>query len=285
MKYFITGASGQLGREWLTFLKNSDSDFISFTSSELDITNANRVLNEVKSQRPDVIINCAAYTKVDQAESEAEKAYAVNEAGVENLAKAAKMTGSKLVHYSTDYVFSGSRQDQEKYPDGYPENAPVDPMNVYGKSKLAGEKVIENSGVNHLLIRTSWLCSPNGKNFVNTMLRLGSERDKISVVDDQIGSPSYTFDVVEKTSELLNMNASGTYHLTSEGKISWADFAVEIFKQVKISVEVLRITSSEFKVDAKRPSYSLLSTKKLKNFGCEVLNWKKGLDQLLEKRQ
>ena len=283
MKFLITGANGQLGREWVQFLELNGEPLDAFGSAALDITDSDQVKARIEECRPDVLINCAAYTNVDDAEDEQELAHSVNEKGVENLVTACLKYNCKLVHFSTDYVFPGSFEDGSKFPDGYPEDAEKRPVNAYGRSKRAGEIVIEKSTLDSLLIRVSWLCGPFGNNFVKTMLRLAETRDELSVVDDQKGSPTYTFDVVDKTYQLLNMSKSGVYHISSRGKISWADFTEEIFKQANIAITLYRIPSSEFPTKAKRPAFSLLSTQKLEKEGLKVLAWKEGLSVLLKK--
>ena len=283
MKFLITGANGQLGREWIQFLELKGEPFDAFGSKKMDITDSDQVRTRMEECRPDIVINCAAYTNVDKAEIEQELAHSVNETGVEHLVSACLEFNCKLVHFSTDYVFPGSFEDGSKFPDGYPEDAEKRPVNAYGRSKRAGEIVIEKSALDSLLIRVSWLCGPFGNNFVKTMLRLAETRDELSVVDDQKGSPTYTFDVVDKTYQLLNMSKSGVYHISSRGKISWADFTEEIFKQANIAITLYRIPSSEFPTKAKRPAFSLLSTQKLEKEGLKVLAWKEGLSVLLKK--
>lgn len=281
MKFLITGASGQLGREWVHFLNDKKFLYEAFSSTELDITDSRKVTQKLRDVRPDVVINCAAYTDVDGAESESKKAFLVNEAGVKNLMNACESVGAKLVHYSTDYVFPGIEEDQEKYPDGYPETATTDPVNMYGKSKEAGENVLRKSNGEWMLIRVSWLCGRYGHNFVKTMLRLGSERDELKVVDDQLGCPSFTFDVVEKTFHLLEKGSTGIFHIRCEGEISWANFAEEIFKQSGFEVALHRISSDEYPFTATRPMFTLLSNKKAKKAGLRPIPWKVGLNQLL----
>jgi len=283
MKFLITGANGQLGREWVQFLELNGEPLDAFGSAALDITDSDQVKARIEECRPDVVINCAAYTNVDDAEDEQELAHSVNEKGVENLVTACLKYNCKLVHFSTDYVFPGNSEDENKFSKGYPEDAEKRPINAYGKSKRAGEIVLEKSPLDSLLIRVSWLCGPFGNNFVKTMLRLAETRDELSVVDDQKGSPTYTFDVVDKTYQLLNMSKSGVYHISSSGKLSWADFAEEIFKQSNIGVALHRIPSSEFPTKAERPAFSLLSNQKLEKEGLKVLAWKDGLSVLLKK--
>ena len=285
MNYLITGAGGQLGKEWANYLQQKSIAHEAFDSAEMDITDVETVHKLITDINPHVIINCAGYTNVDQAEDEVDKAFLVNRVGVQNLCDAAKTVGAKMVHYSTDYVFSGSAEDATSFPDGYPESASVNPQNAYGKSKFEGEQILCKSDVDFLLIRVSWLCAPEGKNFVNTMLRLGSERDLLTVVDDQIGSPTYTFDLVEKTVELLRQNQSGLFHISCSGKLSWADFAEEILRMSGIKTTVRRVSSSEFKTKAKRPAFSLLSKQKIIDLGIDPLDWKSGLKQLLMKKE
>lgn len=282
MKFLVTGATGQLGREWVQFLEEKQLHFEAFSSGELDITDGNETEEKVKEVRPEVVINCAAYTNVDGAESESNKAFLVNETGVKNLATSCQSIGAILVHYSTDYVFSGSDEDRANYPNGYPEEAETKPVNVYGKSKRAGEKKLEEAECEWLLIRVSWLCGRYGSNFVKTMLRLGAERDTLKIVDDQIGCPSLAFDVVEKSYQLLEGNKQGIFHISCDGKLSWADFAEEIFNQKGVEVEVNRIPSDEYPFVAERPRYTLLSNQKAEKAGLRILPWKEGLKRLLE---
>lgn len=282
MRILITGGNGQLGSEWVRYLNKQGVEFIALPSSDLDITDYEDVRRVLSNLKPDRIINCAAYTNVDQAEDEQEKAFAVNEGGVRNLGDYCASKGIKLIHFSTDYVFPGTEEDYEKYPEGYTEDHPTNPINTYGESKLAGEKAIEISGCDYLIIRVSWLCGKYGNNFVKTMLRLASERDQLSVVHDQYGCPTFTQNVVENGWVLLENNISGTYHMTSKGKITWYDFAKEIFTQSKTDVKLEPVSSTEFPVKAKRPSFSLLSTRKIANIpDISLIDWKKGLINLL----
>lgn len=282
MKVLITGATGQLGREWVLFLKQIKLPFEAFSSGGLDITDRKKVDQTFKEVRPDLVINCAAYTDVDGAEAESQKAFLVNETGVKHLVEASESINAKLVHYSTDYVFSGSDEDRADYPDGYSEEANTNPINVYGKSKEAGEKYLQEAECEWLMIRVSWLCGRYGSNFVKTMLRLGSERDQLNVVDDQVGCPSLAFDVVEKTYQLLDAGENGIYHISCDGKISWADLAEEIFRQSGLDVVVNRIESDEYPFIAERPRFTLLSNQKSEKAGLRILPWKAGLSQLLE---
>ena len=281
MKYLITGANGQLGQEWEQFLHRSGTSFVSYASSQLDITNSEQVEEILFTDKPDVVVNCAAYTHVDLAEKEREKAYNVNGNGVGILADTCQQMGAKLIHYSTDYVFDGRASDEKRYPDGYPEDAAISPLNVYGRSKAEGEKKIIERMDNYLIVRVSWLCGARGGNFVKTMLRLAETHKDIRVVDDQIGSPAFAFDVVQKSMALIESGQMGVFHCSSEGRLSWADFAEAIFRISEKKTTVHRISSSEYKTDAKRPEFSLLSKHKLKQAGLQPLDWQTGLRDLL----
>jgi dTDP-4-dehydrorhamnose reductase len=285
MKYLISGAGGQLGREWIRLLDETASgdEFTALKHSDFDITDLESVKKTLKHENPDVLINCAAYTNVDGAENDQEKADLINHIAVKNLAAECADADIKLVHYSTDYVFPGRDEDEQKYPDGYPEDGETGPVNVYGKTKLAGEEALEWETNDYLLIRVSWLCGSDGKNFVKTMLRLGSERNEVSVVDDQIGSPAFTFDVAEKTRKLVQKGKTGIYHISSDGKITWADFAEEIFELAGFEVAVKRVTSADFKTVAKRPVFSLLSKSKIADQGMTPVPWRSGLSELLNR--
>ena len=282
MKYLITGAGGQLGREWVHYARAKGYTASALTSSDLDITNENWVNKVINHEAPDVVINCAAYTKVDQAESEREKAFSVNADGVKYLAEACEKSGAKIVHYSTDYVFAGNLSDRETYPHGYTEDIECNPANVYGKSKQSGEIALMGSGAEFLLIRISWLCGRFGSNFVKTMLRLASEREEVSVVNDQFGSPSFAGDVAEKTDALIRKNLRGIYHISSIGELTWADFAEQVFLEKGTGTIVKRISSDEYPTKAKRPAYSLLCNKKMEKAGIKPLVWNDGLSMLMK---
>lgn len=262
--YLITGASGQLGTEWKRALENAGANFTAVDSNELDITDRTAVSEFIRYLEPDVLINCAAYTNVDEAEDPDSANEVVNHAGVRNLAEACAQTGTLLVHYSTDYVFSGAIDDRQRYPNGYPEDAPLRPINAYGKSKLRGEEAVRESGAHHLIIRISWLCGSYGKNFLKTMLTLGSKRDELTVVNDQIGSPTFTFDVVDFTQKLITLNETGIYHLQCNETVSWFDFARMIFCEAGMDTKVMPVDSSAYPVKAVRPVFSKMDTSKLR---------------------
>ena len=270
--FLITGSNGQLGTELTKLLPSA----IATDAAALDITDANAVSAFVKENDIDTIINCAAYTAVDKAEEEAELAFKVNVSGVENLAK----TGAKIVHISTDYVFAGTAH--KPYT---PDDTPA-PVSVYGQTKLEGEKaVLENADI-ALIIRTAWLYSPYGKNFVKTMQRLGKERDSINVVCDQIGTPTYAADLAAAIVAILpqmSKDNRGIYHYTNEGVCSWYDFAHEIMAILDLPCKVYPISSSAYPTKAKRPFYSILDKAKIKEtFGIEIPYWKESLEKCLK---
>lgn len=282
MLVLVIGAGGQLGREWVEYCSLNNIRYEAFDSKALDITNTRELENILSEVHPDIVINCAAYTKVDQAEDEAGIAEEINSIAVGNLARICAEKDIKLVHYSTDYVFLGSEEDQKRYPEGYPEGAPKAPKNVYGRTKYNGEKAILDSKCSYLILRVSWLCGEYGNNFVKTMIRLGSEREELSVVNDQFGCPAFTNDVVSQTWELLKEARDGVFHLGSEGVISWYDFAKEIFKMKGLEVHVNPVSSNQFPTKAKRPSFSKLSTKKISTIPTvKITSWQKGLKKLV----
>lgn len=286
MRILITGGNGQLGTEWVEYLNRKGVEFIALPSSDFNLTDHSDCRRVMGNLKPDLIINCAAYTKVDQAEEERNKAFAVNGEGVRNIADYCADQQIKFVHFSTDYVFPGTEEDLENLPDGYPENHPTNPINTYGESKLAGEQAVQNAGCEFILMRVSWLCGRHGHNFVKTMLRLGEEREELKVVNDQYGCPTFTHNVVENCWELIEQKQAGIFHLSSLGKITWCDFATEIFNQSGMDVNLIPVDSSQFSTKAKRPAFSLLSTQKIGNItGVSLIDWKEGLTNLLAKLQ
>lgn len=282
MKFLITGAGGQLGREWCETLRLKNLDFTACDSAELDITDPDRIRTVIKSVNPDVIINCAAYTDVEGAEDNPDKAFQVNRDAVRNLAAECKKNDTILVHFSTDYVFPGKFADMKHFPDGYPEEAETGPINLYGKSKLEGEIAIRESGADHLIIRVSWLCGKYGGNFVKTMFRLSEERENLKVVHDQYGSPTFVESVIRATHYLIDAEKRGTYHYTSKGIITWHEFATAIFEISDRKVAIQPVQSEEFNFKAERPAFSKLSTKKIESLNSELtINWKTGLQNLM----
>jgi len=260
MKILILGAKGMLGHELAKQFadKNKYAIFL-WDREELDITNQTEVEEKINELRPDVIINAAAYTAVDKAESEEELAYKINGYAVGYLATAAKKADALLVHFSTDYVFDGENHL------GYKEDYSVkNPASVYGKSKKLAEKMIEDISPRYFLIRTQWLFGSYGKNFIETMLRLEGEGGEIKVVNDQFGSPTYAKDLAEEVRVMIEeKRESGVYHVTNSNTCSWYEFALKIFEFTDKHPSVRAIKSEEFAAAAKRPTYSMLINTKL----------------------
>lgn len=282
MNLVIVGVNGQLGKEWARFCEKEGIEYNGYDLPELDITDHQAVEQMLIRNSPTALINCAAYTNVDGAESDEKTANVINNTAVSGLAKVCKKQGVKLIHYSTDYVFSGSREDRERNPAGYPEDYPTGPTNVYGVTKLDGELAIMNSECEYLILRISWLCGYFGKNFVKTMLRLGAERDELNVVNDQYGSPTFTKNVVEWTHGLLKENTEGVVHLSSAGITTWYEFACTIFEISGMNVQVNPVDSSEFKTAATRPHFSKMNTSKMSTIlGKEPISWQEALQNLL----
>lgn len=258
----VTGSNGQLGKSILALNEESIKNNINFTFSTkatLDITNQEQVEAFFQSNNVTYCINCAAYTAVDKAEEEKEQAFLINSLGVKNLAEACKKYAVILIHISTDFVFDGSKREP------YLETDKPNPINVYGASKLEGETHIQSILEHYFIVRTSWLYSEYGNNFVKTMLRLGSEKEEIHVVDDQIGCPTYAKDLAEVVlAIIISENTQfGLYHYSNQGILSWFEFAKIIFSLTKNEIEVKPIPTSDYPTAAKRPQYSVLSSLKL----------------------
>lgn len=282
MNVAVTGRGGQLASEFER-LKGSDPNWIFLSITDLDISDRESVLNYFWNKNFDFIINCAAFTSVDMAEDEIDIAYKVNETGVVNLIEACKLINSKLVHYSTDYVFDG------KSSKPYHEKFKVNPKSVYGKSKLNGEIcLIKEKKVKSIIIRTAWVYSTYGSNFVKTMIRLGTENKKIEVVCDQIGSPTYAYDLAKDSIIILKdqnykWKNGDIFHYSNLGSCSWFDFAKKIFEIKKINVQLKPISTEEFQTRAIRPKFSLLDkTKFTSTFNIEIIDWEKSLKKMLK---
>ena len=280
MVVLVTGAKGQLGQS-LQFIsgKYTDIDFVFCDSSTLDITNLNNVKHVFQQFKPNYCINAAAYTAVDKAESESEKAFAINVTGAKNLAEVCKETNCILLHISTDFVFDGTK----KTP--YTEADIPNPTGVYGQTKLDGEKAIQGTFDNYYIIRTSWVYSQFGANFMKTMLRLASERDSLSVVNDQIGTPTHAVHLAECLVKIIKTNNQqptinnfGIYNFSNEGQCSWYDFAKKIFEINNINLNLQPIPTTSYPTPAQRPSYSVLDKSKIKRvFGVEIEDWEESL--------
>lgn len=272
----VTGANGQLGSE-LRKIGFTALDEVFFTDvAELDITSYEAVAKFVEGHDIDTIINCAAYTAVDKAEDEPELAAKINTEAVANLAKVANKQDCLLIHVSTDYVFNG--MGEEPYTE---KNIPC-PVSVYGKTKLAGEEAIKKSGCLHIIIRTAWLYSTFGNNFVKTILRLAGERPELTVVSDQVGSPTYAEDLARAIVTIMEDDnrgmCEGIYHFSDEGVCSWYDFACEIVRISGLPCQVKPVTTAEYPTKTRRPAYSVLDKTKIKKtFGVSVPHWQESL--------
>ncbi|MFV8378245.1 dTDP-4-dehydrorhamnose reductase [Flavobacterium sp. LB3R33] len=279
-KILVTGAKGQLGSELAVLSKNyTQFDWIFTDREELDLCDLVNLESKLESVKPQVIINCAAHTAVDRAESERELSDVLNHQAVAVLAKWSQVNDCKLIHVSTDYVFDGTAAK------ALTETAPTNPINVYGITKLAGEKACLQENPNSIIIRTSWVYSSFGNNFVKTMSRLMQERDSLNVVNDQIGSPTYAADLAEAIMQIItNTNwQAGIYNFSNEGEISWYEFALAIKEIGNFDCEISGISSSNYPTPAKRPQYSLLDKSKIKNtFGVVVPNYKDSLGKCLK---
>ncbi len=275
LKIALIGSTGMLGIDLNAALKGVNFLVKNYNSKNLDIADPKTVNEALGVFKPDYIINSAAYTNVDGAEIEKEKAEAVNSAGVQNLADAALSLGSRIVHISTDYVFDGSK----KTP--YTEDDITNPINEYGISKLGGEEALKNSGASYIILRTSWLYGKNGKNFVNTILKLADSKKRIEVVEDQFGCPTYTKDAAYAISEIIIKDNSKNeiYNLTNGGYTSWYKFAVEIVNVFKrTNCEIIPVSSDKVARPAKRPACSILDNSKIKeDYNIELRNWKDAL--------
>lgn len=279
MRILVTGSKGQLGRELCETLSlNKDIQVIGHDRDTLDITSWSEVLKEVKAIKPNVIINTAAYTNVDACETDYSGAHAVNVIGAMNMARAAEQVGAKIIHISTDFVFDGKKGSS------YFEYDATNPLSVYGKTKLAGEWAVRNECRNHFIIRTSWLYGKYGNNFVKTMFKLSEIKDNVEVVNDQIGSPTNVFDLVEVLKFLSGNESYGTYHFSNEGCCSWNEFAIKIFEILNLKTEVKPITSGSYGQLALRPSYSVLDTRLIQEITkLKIINWEDSLRNFLQK--
>jgi dTDP-4-dehydrorhamnose reductase len=262
IKTLIFGVGGMMGKE----LSKVFPDAIKFTRSEIDITDEDRVRLTIEKIKPDVVVNAAAYTNVDGCEDDKELVFNVNGRALEYIARSCSSAGAILVHYSTDYVFDGSKKE-------YFESDKTNPINVYGQSKLMGEKNIIENMKDYRIIRTSWLFGLQGKNFVETMLKLSKEMDTVKVVNDQFGKPTYSVDLAQKTSEIIKL-PPGIYHITNEGTCSWYEFAKAIIGNV------VSCSTDEFPRKAKRPKYSVMVNTKTE----PMRHWKEALKTYMEER-
>ena len=290
MRVLVTGKNGQLGQSIQKIVNanskidnnQSSDDFIFVGRGELDLSSEGGISHYFNNNNKfDIIINCAAYTQVDKAEQEVELANQINHLAVKQLASIANERQARLIHISTDYVFDGESNKP------YIETDKTNPINVYGKTKLAGEKALQAvMPMNALIIRTSWIYSEYGNNFVKTMLKLGKEKDEISIVSDQIGSPTYAVDLANVILKIIQNNkfkeeneTTQIYHYSNKGKINWYEFAKEIFKIEKMKCKIRPISANQYSTPAERPKYTIMSKDKIIDaFGVNISDWKTSLD-------
>ncbi len=286
MKLLVTAAQGQVGHALTTQKKDSTIEIISLPRQQLDITDPISLQSAIEQVKPDVLVNAAAYTAVDKAESDTAAAYRVNETGAENLARACKQIGISLIHISTDYVYSGEKVQP------YTEDDATGPLNVYGASKLAGDRAIAAILEEHIILRTSWVFGLHGNNFVKTMLRLGKERDELRIIDDQRGGPTAAEDIAITILTLCQAIQSrkaawGLYHYSGQPTTSWFGFATAIFNRAKamgfdLGVSVKPIPSTDYPTPATRPKSTILDCSKLKNrYNIDQPDWRERLDAII----
>ena len=266
MKILITGSKGQLGHDLMNELDKRGIEYIGVDVEEMDITDADECRKVITEAAPDAVIHCAAYTAVDAAEDNVELCRKINAEGTKNIAEVCRDLDIKMMYISTDYVFNGEGTRPWE-PDDHRE-----PLNIYGLTKYEGEVYIERLVKKFFTVRIAWVFGANGKNFINTMLRLGREKGAVSVVDDQIGSPTYTYDLARLLADMIQTEEYGRYHATNEGLCSWYEFACEIFRQAGMTdVKVTPVDSSQFPAKAKRPKNSRMDRSKLVEKGFTLL--------------
>lgn len=278
MRIVVTGARGMLGTDLVCILEENEHEVFATDVEELDITQFERVKKIVTDIHPDAVINCAAYTNVDKAELEPEKAFRINGIGVQNLVLVCKALDIDLCHISTDYVFDGAKQTP------YTTDDSPNPVNVYGDSKLAGENYIRSVWTKFYILRTSWLYGKYGKNFVRTVLNLAEKQDELKVVDDQVGSPTWTITLSKVIARIVQTQRYGIYHVTdsTQNGISWYEFAKEIVMLSGFGMRVIPIKTEDFSLPAKRPKNSVLDLSALKLvLSADLPHWKKSLEDFL----
>lgn len=277
MKVLVTGVKGQLGYDVVNELTKRGMEAVGVDIDEMDITDAASVDKVIREAAPDAVIHCAAYTAVDAAEDNVELCRKVNAEGTQNIANVCRDLDIKMTYISTDYVFDGEgtrlwEPDDER-----------NPLNIYGQTKYEGELAVQNTLDKYFIVRIAWVFGVNGKNFIKTMLNLAKTRDTLTVVNDQFGSPTYTYDLSRLLVDMILTDKYGIYHATNEGICTWYEFAVEIFKQAGVDVKVLPVSATEFPAKAKRPSNSRMSKEKLTENGFEKLpTWQDALRRYLD---
>jgi len=276
MKLLVTGVKGQLGYDVVKEAEKRGVEAVGVDIDEMDITDAKQVREVITKGGYDAVVHCAAWTAVDKAEDMEEACRKVNKEGTENIAQVCEALDIPIMYFSTDYVFNG--QGSEPWKE-YDKRAP---LNVYGQTKYEGELAVEKLA-KHFIIRIAWVFGKNGNNFIKTMLRLGKERGAVSVVNDQIGSPTYTYDLAKLVLDMIQSDKYGTYHATNEGICSWYEFACEIFKQAGMNVQVTPVSSDEFPTKAKRPCNSRMNKTELDRNGFDRLpTWQDALSRYLK---
>ncbi len=276
MKVLVTGYKGQLGYDVIKRLNKSNIDCLGVDIDDFDITNEKQTFDYIINYNPDVVIHCAAYTAVDKAEEDKEKCFNINVIGTSNIVKVCKQIDCKMVYISTDYIFDGQGETPFEVDDV------PNPINYYGETKYLGEKEVTTLLEKYFIIRISWVFGINGNNFIKTMLRLAETRDDLSVIDDQIGSPTSTYDLAKLIVSMIQEEKYGIYHATNEGYCSWYEFALEIFKQANIGIKVNPIKSEDYKTLAVRPKNSRLSKQSLDKNGYSRLPiWEKSVKRFV----
>jgi len=277
MKLLVTGAAGMLGHDVMLAAGNAGHDVVGFGRAELDVTNPEALERRFELERPDVVVNCAAWTDVDGAETAEEAAFAINGKGAGNVAAAANVIEARVVHVSTDYVFDGAKGAP------YVESDQPAPLSAYGRTKLAGEEAVAAANKRHFIVRSAGLFGIGGRNFVDTMLRLSEDQNEVTVVRDQVGSPTYTWHLAYGIVRLIEGIEYGIHHMAAAGQCSWYEFAREIFEQAKVECRVLSITSEEFGAAAPRPAFSALVSQR--EHAIRLPSWQDGLVGYLAQRQ
>lgn len=275
----VTGSTGQLGSDVVKELLKRGYSTLSPNRSELNLCSEDNIRNYILNSNCEAIVHCAAYTQVDKAEDEKDLCIKINATATKHIAKCAKILDIPMIYISTDYVFDGTKDGK------YTENDETNPINIYGESKLAGEKYVQEILDKYYIVRTSWVFNINGKNFIETMLRLSKVNNQLSIVNDQIGSPTYTKDLSRLLVDMLETSKYGLYHATNEGYCSWYEFADTIFKLANINIDIKAINSNEYASRAKRPLNSKLSKDKLIEYGFKPLpHWEDALKDYLIRR-
>lgn len=276
MKILVTGVRGQLGYDVVQEGESRGLEMFGTDVDNMDITDAGQVKRVIEEYKPDAVIHCAAYTAVDAAEDNQELCRKINVDGTRNIAEVCKDMDIPMMYFSTDYIFDGQGENFWK------EDDPKKPLNVYGQTKYEGELAVQELAEKYFILRISWVFGVNGNNFIKTMLRVGPQRGEVGVVADQIGSPTYTYDLAKLVIDMIQTDKYGAYHVTNEGICSWYEFACEIFKQAGLDVKVNPLTTAEYPAKAARPFNSRMSKDKLINAGFDMLpSWQDALERYL----